>query len=381
MKLLSLIMIVRNEAPLLPHFLEHHKDLFDEMIIVDTGSEDTTPQLVENSGATLIRHVWRDDFSKARNLGLNQARGRWLLLLDADERISAGDFSKLRSFLAKAPEAVYLQKTINYSKNSHLEWQPVRGTYPQEEKGHLGFFVAQRAGLFPNGHGLAFSGRVHESILPAAKNVGIDTFSLDIPVHHYGYVQSPLVNRRRQVRYRKLVNLKLTENPEDWSAMLEMASIQLEDSQILAAEELLEQICKGPKDHPVVMRGFFILGKIKGEAGNIEAARQLLELAINAEPTFIFAWLEAIRLEANQGSWSAVSQLLERAKDHFPEKEPLLERQKLVFLVKTGQLNEATTVARQLAEFCPQWKDISLLATKLAQKQNPPGPRHGEDSQ
>ncbi len=376
MKLLSLVMIVRNEASQLEDFLQHHADLLDEMIIVDTGSDDESPQLVEKYGATLIRVKWEDDFSKVRNRSLNAADGKWLLLLDADERIATQDFSTLRKFLTKAPAAVYLQKTVNYfAGTGHLEWQPVAGRYPLEEKGQTGYFAAHRAGLFPNGFGLEFSGRVHESILPSSRDAGLESFKLDIPVHHYGYVLSPENNRNRQIRYRQLVQLKLAENPHDWSALLEMASIHLEDGQPDDSKKLLQQLVKGPGDQPAVNRGRFLLGRLKREAGDSESARQLLLDARNADPEFLFAWLEAIRLEAGQESWIAVSELLAASQRHFSGEEPLLLREKLMFLVKTGQLSEACTVAQQLAEICPQWQEIQNLAAKLARMKDFGSPR------
>ncbi len=369
MKLLSLIMIVRDEASQLVDFLEHHRGLFDEMIIVDTGSVDDSRALIKEAGATLLEHVWDDDFSKARNVGVKEAQGRWLLLLDADERIAQKDFIILREFLAQAPEAVYLQNTINYFQGTHLEWQPLTGRYPQEEKNQKGFFAAQRPGLFPQGHGLEFRGRVHESILPSSLEVGLKTYSLDIPVHHFGYVLDPAANQRRQVRYRKLVTLKLNDDPNDWGALLEMASIQLEDGQVDQAENLLEKLSVGPVEHPAVSRGLFLLGKLNREKGQIDTARQLLLKARQANAHFLFAWLESIRLEAGQKAWMTVSQLLEEAREHFPDQEPLLKREKLMLLVQTGQLAEATVVAGQLAEICPGWQDIKALAQKLDQWQ------------
>ena len=366
MILLSLIMIVRNEAVNLPGFLNHHADLFDEMIIVDTGSEDYTVPVIRRFGADCISHFWKDDFSLARNEGLNRAKGRWLMILDADERIATADFLTIRKFLRKAPVAVYLQKTINYfSGGGHLEWQPVRGKYPMEEEGQKGYFEARRAGLFPGGKGLSFSGRVHESILPSAEKLGLDKYLLDIPVHHFGYVLSEQINRDRQNRYRKLVSLKLADSPEDWPSMLEMASIFLENGEIKKAVELLVKLVEGPDAHPAVNRGRFLLGRIRGEEGQFQAAGLLLLKAREADPTFLFAWLEAVKIEAARGHWTDVSDLLRQAREHFPASEPLLMRENLMYLINTGQLRPASTVARELAEICPQWQEISALAQKL----------------
>ena len=62
----------------------------------------------------------------------------------------------------------------------------------------------RRAGLFPLREDLRFSGRVHETVLPAAQAAGLPVVEEGPPVHHYGYVRSPAVNAERQKRYLRL---------------------------------------------------------------------------------------------------------------------------------------------------------------------------------
>src|SRR5204863_5400745 len=82
---LSLCMIVKNEERFLRNCLESVKDIVDEMVIVDTGSTDSTLDIAREYGAKVIPHVWKDDFSEARNVSLDHATGDWALWLDADE--------------------------------------------------------------------------------------------------------------------------------------------------------------------------------------------------------------------------------------------------------------------------------------------------------
>lgn len=85
---LALCMIVRDEEPMLPACLQHAWGLWDELIIVDTGSTDQTVSIAEAAGATVIEHVWDDDFAAARNIALCAVKSDWVLMLDADEHIS-----------------------------------------------------------------------------------------------------------------------------------------------------------------------------------------------------------------------------------------------------------------------------------------------------
>lgn len=59
-----------------------------EIIVVDDESTDQTEALARQLGAKVFRHKLNDDFSGARNFGLEKARGEWILFVDADEQIS-----------------------------------------------------------------------------------------------------------------------------------------------------------------------------------------------------------------------------------------------------------------------------------------------------
>jgi len=57
------------------------------MVIVDTGSLDETPRIVEAYGGRLFHFPWCDDFSAARNESLRHANGEWLFWMDSDDTI------------------------------------------------------------------------------------------------------------------------------------------------------------------------------------------------------------------------------------------------------------------------------------------------------
>ncbi len=85
--LISLCMIVKNEEKNLPRCLESVRGLVDEIVVLDTGSEDNTVSVAESFGAKVYHMPWPGSFSAARNESLKKAGGNWILYLDADEAL------------------------------------------------------------------------------------------------------------------------------------------------------------------------------------------------------------------------------------------------------------------------------------------------------
>ena len=85
MSTLSLCMIVKDEEPVLERCLESVRGLFDEIVVIDTGSVDRTREIALSFGAFVYDFPWRDDFSAARNFSFSKATGNYLFWMDADD--------------------------------------------------------------------------------------------------------------------------------------------------------------------------------------------------------------------------------------------------------------------------------------------------------
>ncbi|MCU6793726.1 glycosyltransferase [Paenibacillus sp. WQ 127069] len=96
----SLCMIVKNEEQTLDRCLSSVSDLVDEIIIVDTGSDDQTKQIARKYTDRVFEFVWVNDFSKARNYAFSQATQEYILWLDADDVILPTDAEKFKELLA-----------------------------------------------------------------------------------------------------------------------------------------------------------------------------------------------------------------------------------------------------------------------------------------
>ncbi|MEH2389917.1 MAG: tetratricopeptide repeat protein [Nostoc sp.] len=98
---LSLCMIVKNEAATLPKCLNSVRKVVDEMVVLDTGSIDRTPNIAQQLGAKVHHFKWCNDFSAARNAALKYVTGDWILVLDADETLTSAIVPQLREVIAR----------------------------------------------------------------------------------------------------------------------------------------------------------------------------------------------------------------------------------------------------------------------------------------
>jgi hypothetical protein len=83
----SRTMIVKNEEANLATCLESVRGVFDEIVVLDTGSKDRTVEIARSFGARVFDFVWVDDFGAARNAALARATGDYAFWLDADDLI------------------------------------------------------------------------------------------------------------------------------------------------------------------------------------------------------------------------------------------------------------------------------------------------------
>ncbi len=196
--LISLCMIVKDEANYLPRCLESVRDSVDEMIIVDTGSKDHTKEIAASYGAKVFNFEWRDDFSIARNFSLEQATGAWILVLDADEELESQTAKRLRDITQQSEVDAYLMIQRNFYRGrlQHtLDIETVR--------------------FFRNCSTFRFRGRyhetIHQSIIEHNGKIGSDKHGLII--FHDGYMRSTAQGKSRRERAIHHMKRALEEDP------------------------------------------------------------------------------------------------------------------------------------------------------------------------
>ncbi|MED5018086.1 glycosyltransferase [Paenibacillus chibensis] len=199
---ISLCMIVKNEAANLTRCLSSVHSVVDEIIIVDTGSTDHTISIARRFGATVIEIPWEGDFAQARNAGLTRARFPWILFMDADEELDAGDAEELLLCARHMEyEGFFLQVHNHISENIHSATATVNPLLR----------------MFRRRPEHRFQGRIHEQIAASiTKHRPMAMLHIsNVKIHHYGYSGSMVVSRDKIRRNVELLRLALEQEPDD----------------------------------------------------------------------------------------------------------------------------------------------------------------------
>ena len=176
--LVSATLIAKDEERHVGACLQSLRGRVDEIVVVDTGSRDRTREIAHAHGARVIEARWNEDFSEARNLALDHARGQWALYVDADERASGGLL--LRQTLADAAAVAGLVRF----------------------RAQTGFTRYWEYRLFRMDPRIRFRGAIHETIVPdidAQVREGRVVVKTDLSLDHLGYDGDRSAKYRRDI--------------------------------------------------------------------------------------------------------------------------------------------------------------------------------------
>lgn len=288
--LLSAALIVRNEERFLEGCLRSLEGRVDEVVVVDTGSTDRSCEIARDFGARLLNHAWADDFSTARNASVAAARGKWILYIDADERVVEFDRPTVDALLADTWHVCYT--TLFRPAAGYTRYREYR--------------------LFRNRPDLRFRGIIHESLAPALEDlcartrlkigdspVALDHLGYDGDLQHKHTRNLPLLRARlegdpQHVYCRDQLGLTLkglgddagaeaawrqaidivrkapVKGPEDSLPYLHLAGLLLDQKHDATA--LLEEACRLFPDHHSLT---WLRARRLVEAGSYAAAMPL----------------------------------------------------------------------------------------------------------
>lgn len=185
-------LVVKDEEKFLPECLRSISGAFDEIIAVDTGSSDSTRDVLAEWGPITIGiFPWKDDYSAARNYADSLATGDWTVHIDADERLMRGQGPLMRQLLEKAPDNLHGLAMWCYSPL-------IEGT-----------MVHSVLRIRRNRSDIYWEGRAHESFEPSLNRLEADKYDTPLGIWHEGYRQNDPIKLERNLR---LLLLQLAES-------------------------------------------------------------------------------------------------------------------------------------------------------------------------
>jgi glycosyltransferase involved in cell wall biosynthesis len=247
---LCLCMVIKNEGDLLGFWMPGVRDLFDEFVVVDTGSTDKTVEILKTEyGARVIELPPNsiDPFmiTHARNVAISEASTEWVLVLDADESVSRSDILKLKDEIARDDQSAYF-----------LVWRNRRNGI---------IFDDYKLVAFRQASGILFEGMVHCNTQRSARRLNVKTgFLSDVVIHHSldGSKASRDYRSKRLERYIAL-------EPDNWRYQWFLGYAYFQDGDFEKAVPLLRDTCNAmSEEFPVEsLNAHFVLTDLNARKG------------------------------------------------------------------------------------------------------------------
>jgi tetratricopeptide (TPR) repeat protein len=307
--MLSLSMIVRDEAERLAACLRSVQGFVDEMVVVDTGSSDDTVAIAEGLGATVHRIDWPGDFAPARNQALQWVSGDWVLVLDADEQLRPEAREPLRQ-LMEQPELLLVNLL-------------------RQELGALQSPYSNVSRLFRRHPAIRWSRAYHSlvddsvaELLQREPHWRIADCSTPALLHD-GYRPELLSAGNKAARLRSAMEAELLARPDDPYACAKLGSLEVAEGQAQRGIELLRrglQHCPAGA-HPERYELLLHLAMAEAErepAAAIALYRQALVSPLAPRLT-LAARLNLVALLLHQGQLEDAEELCRQATTVAPE--------------------------------------------------------------
>jgi LPS sulfotransferase NodH/glycosyltransferase involved in cell wall biosynthesis len=228
---LSCCIVARNEAALIGACIESARPAVDEVVLVDTGSTDGTPELAARAGARVIQAAWPGDLGQAHDLPVAHARGDWVLVLDGDEVLDSVAAPALRGYAASGRYEGYRLPIRNYSYLPMVKWRRADPGDPLA-RGALGYMPSSPVRLFRHGRGYRHQGFLHQTVAPSIRAAGGRIGTAAVPIHHYGYLR---VEAPKRSLYVALALRQATATPRSARAWIDLGQPLLQARRLPAA--------------------------------------------------------------------------------------------------------------------------------------------------
>lgn len=149
---LTLLVPTKNEETCIEACILSAKDVVNEIIVIDSFSDDRTVEIAKSLGAKVIQRKF-DNFSNQKNFAIPQASNDWILLLDADEQLTEDLKHEI-------------QDLINSKKlDNHQAYWVYRDNYFFEQPIHYSGFQKDKVIRLFNKNTCHYENFVHENLV------------------------------------------------------------------------------------------------------------------------------------------------------------------------------------------------------------------------
>lgn len=245
--LLTISILISNRPDTVRKCLDSVKPLLEnvpsELILVDTGCGEQVRKIIEEYTDKIIDFEWCRDFSKARNAGLERAKGKWFLYLDDDEWFE--DVTEIIRFFNSGEYAAYgvgLYNQRNYLLMDGSEYTEL--------------LVGRMIRLEPD---IRFIYRIHECFNRAPGHAK----KLRVYVHHYGYIyQTPEEAEEHARRNISLLLEERRERPLNMRHAVQLAqeynAIKQREKSLAISLECIEKAERGPVEEVHCLSSLYV---------------------------------------------------------------------------------------------------------------------------
>jgi len=263
---LTVAMIVKDEEKNLARCLESVAEFADQIVIVDTGSNDKTMEIAREYTDLIYEHPW-ENFSVGRNQSIDHSTKDWILQIDADEEFMGdGDILK-KALTAVSPncDAMCLwMDDLDEAGEVAVSSHPVR--------------------IFKNGK-VHFEGSVHNEAMFDKRKVA---FLKDGKLNHYGYHGDEELKKKKSARTIGLLEKELIDNPARTKVLFYLFQSYCDIGNLKKGLDFGEQyLGKRDESHDFNESIYFSMISAYLAQGNIGRAKQILDEGLMVIPNDI----------------------------------------------------------------------------------------------
>lgn len=282
---ISLCMIVKNEEECLPTALQSISGLVEEIIIVDTGSEDDTVLIAEQHGAKVFQAKWNGDFSCARNTALEYATSKWILFLDADEWLEPEACKGLQELIQNPDIDGYFLTINSKIDDTHT-------------------IIDRRLTLFRNKPEYRYEGMIHEHIpLERFWDQGNRIETVDIVIHHDGYKTEVFEKKQKSTRNMDIIQNQLQHQESPLYRYYLGVEFMLQNQFREAAVQFQTSLFQWTPEHPQYADSLNKLAHCYLALKEYEACELTLKMGIAHFPDFTDLHYVFAMCAFEQGKW------------------------------------------------------------------------------